>query len=533
MSWTDTDLTDALPVYVLSVEWFGRIYRFSTYPVDILDDGDPLPFDGGLDDPEFSQQASRDGVSAGGVSVPFEVVFPVDVAGEYAAGRPLQQATGELAMVFVQSDGTVMQTWDQRFKLASGYLEMPVFGFPDAPVGLASFSLEEPASDDGLRLLASDAVITETTWPTATDTMGATYPIVIGEPGKSFTSAGATITSPATPAYMVKDSGTDDILLVAGHEVAATTVTVFDKDGLSDTFTIVVTRDGLGRLVSTVNIHTGSIDKASDEYFCAWTGGGGILSPINGGALTRLGDVCVWALNQSSIGADIARWMASRPVLNTVKIAGYIDDQKLSPWDWLRDEILPLIPLEVQSSPDGVVPLVRQLDRRNVDTITRVDVGPDFAADGPMSTISERVDLVNNLTIRFADDIAEGKHRRTLTVQSVVNVDDPDTFASPHSLFSSSRYGERRDEITTSYIYDPASAGAVIQQQLRANCYPTVTRIYRAAPRWGWLEVGSALLLTDADIGLTDRLVEVIGRRWDGDAWVYNLAFDEDPLREK
>ena len=118
-------------------------------------------------------------------------------------------------------------------------------------------------------------------------------------------------------------------------------------------------------------------------------------------------------------------------------------------------------------------------------------------------------------------------------MQSVVNVDDPDTFASPHSLFSSSRYGERRDEITTSYIYDPASAGAVIQQQLRANCYPTVTRIYRAAPRWGWLEVGSALLLTDADIGLTDRLVEVIGRRWDGDAWVYNLAFDEDPLREK
>ncbi len=59
-----------------------------------------------------------------------------------------------------------------------------------------------------------------------------------------------------------------------------------------------------------------------------------------------------------------------------------------------------------------------------------------------------------------------------------------------------------------------------------------MTRIYRAAPRWGWLEIGTALLLTDTDIGLTDRLVEVIGRRWDGDAWLYNLAFDEDPLRE-
>ena len=78
--------------------------------------------------------------------------------------------------------------------------------------------------------------------------------------------------------------------------------------------------------------------------------------------------MCVWALNQSSIGADIARWMASRAVLNTVKIAGYIDDQKLSPWDWLRDEILPLIPLEVESGPEGTVPLVRQLDRRDTST---------------------------------------------------------------------------------------------------------------------------------------------------------------------
>ena len=532
MSWTQSDIRDALPVYVLSVTWFGRVYRFSTYPVDILDDGDPIPFDGGLDDPDFSEQADRNGVSAGGASTPFEVVFPVDVAAEYAAGRPLQQATGELAMVFVQMDGTVAQTWDQRFRLASGYLEMPVFGFPGEPVGLVTFSLEEPASDDGRRLVASDAVITETTWPLATNTLGAVYPIVIGQPGSSFDSAGTTITKPATPAYMVRDHSSEDILLVAGHEVAATTVTVFDKDGLSDTFTVTQERDGLGRLVSVVNIHSGSIDKSSDAYFCAWTHGGGILSPLTGAALTRLGDVCVWALNQSSIGADIARWMASRPVLNTVKIAGYIDDQKLSPWDWLRDEILPLIPLEVRSSPTGVIPLVRQLDRRAADVITRVDVGPDFSPDGPLTTISERVDLINNITIRFAYDLAEGQHRRTLTVQSTVDTGDPDTFASPHSLFSAERYGERRDEIETAYIYDPASAGSVLQQQLRAGCYPTVTRTYRAAPRWGWLEVGSGLLLTDSDIGMTDRIVEVIGRRWDGDAWLYNLAFDEDPLRE-
>lgn len=532
MSWTEADLQDALPVYVLSVRWFGRVYRFSTYPVVILDGTDPILFDGGLDDPEFSQQADRDGVSAGGASIPFEVIFPVDVASEYAAGRPLQQATGELAMVFVQLDGTVSQTWDQRFRLASGYLEMPVFGFPDGPVGLASFSLEEPASDDGRRLIPSDAVITETTWPLATTTLGAVYPTIIGEPGKSFDSAGNAITKPAAPAYMVRDSGSDDILLVAGHEVAASTVTIFDEDGLSDTFTITQERDGLGRLVSVVNIHSGSISKVSGKYYSAWTHGGAVLSPLTGAALSRLGDVCVWALNQSSIGADIGRWMASRPVLNTIKIAGYIDDQTLSPWDWLRDEILPLIPLEVQSSPTGVVPFVRQLDRRAADVITRVDVGPDFSADGPMTTISERIDLVNNISIRFAHDIAENQHRRTLTVQSVVNTSDPDSFASPHALFSVTRYGERRDEIETAYIYDPASAGSVLQQQLRANCYPTVTRVYRAAPRWGWLEVGSALLLTDADIGLTDRIVEVIGRRWDGDAWLYALAFDEDPLRE-
>ena len=537
MSWTEADLRDALPVYVLSIEWFGRVYRFSTYPLDILDDGEPLPFDGGLDDPEFSQQASRDGVSAGGSSIPFEVVFPVDVAAEYAAGRPLQQASGELAMVFVQSDGTVSQTWDQRYKLAAGYLEMPVFGYPDASAGLASFSLEEPASDDGNRLISSDAVITETTWPNATDDIGQVYPTIIGSPGKFFTAAGTAQSRPATPVYAVDYTGANATkLIVAGHEVVgAAAITIFDEDGASFNATPTSERDGLGRLVSTV-LTSGagaSFSRTSDKFYAAWpANSGGITDPLTGGLLTRLGDVCVFALSRSAIGADIARWQAVRPVLNTVKLAGYIDDPDLSPWDWLRDEVLPLMPLEVQSSPEGVIPIVRQLDRRTVDATTRVDAGPDFSPDGPMTTISERVDLVNHASIRFAEDIANSRYRRTLTVQATVDTSDPDTFASPHALFSASRYGERRSEITTRYVYDSASAGAILQQQLRANCYPTVTRIYRAAPRWGWLEIGAALLLTDADIGLTDRLVEVIGRRWDGDAWLYNLAFDEDPLRE-
>tara|TARA_Y100001963_G_scaffold159987_1_gene266729 strand:- start:704 stop:2323 length:1620 start_codon:yes stop_codon:yes gene_type:complete len=538
MNWNEQDLQNALPVYLLSITWSGRVYRFSTYPLDLIDaDGEPIEFVGELEDPEFSESADRGGLSSGGPSIPFDVVFPVDVAAEYAAGRPLNTATGELSMVFVRADGTINQTFENRYLLAAGYCEMPVYGYPTGPVGLASFTLEQPASDDASRLISSDAVITETTWPNATNDIGAVYPTVIGSPGTFYTSSGTAQTKPATPVYAVDYTGANaDKLLVAGHEViAAAVITIFDQDGASFTATPTSERDGLGRLVSTVSTSGagGSFDKTSRKFYAAWPdNSGGLRDPLTGGLLTRLGDVCVWALNRSSIGADIARWMAARPLLNTVKLAGYIDDQDLSPWDFLRDDVFPLLPLEVQASPRGVIPLPRNLDRRASDVKTLVEAGPDFSADGPMTTISERIDLINHISIRFARDIADNSSRRTLTAQAAADLTDPDTFASPHSLFSQARYGERRTEITTDYIYDPASAGAVLNQRLRADCYPTITRTYRAAPRWGWLTVGDAVKLTDSSISITDQIVEIIGRRWDGDGWLYAVAFDEHPLRD-
>ena len=355
---------------------------------------------------------------------------------------------------------------------------------------------------------------------------------LIGSPGTYINSAGTARTKPATPAYLVAT----DKLLVAGHEVqAGAAITLFDADGTTTTATPTFERDGLGRLVSVVDISgaPGAFDKTGSKFYAAWpTNSGGLIDPLRGGLLTRLGDVCVWALSRSSIGADIGRWMAARPLLNTVTLAGYLDDLDESPWDFLQDVVFPLIPLEVQQTPKGVVPLPRFLDRRPTDVVAIVDEGPDFSPDGPMETQTERGDLANTITLTFARDIEAGEHRRRLTVQATADTSDPDTFASLDSVISTSRYGRREKTVKTDWIYSSGSAGAVLSAQLRSAAYPSRTRTYRASPRWGWLSVGDAILLTSDTLSLTNRIVEITGRAWMGDSWRFVLAFDEYPARD-
>tara|TARA_R110000824_G_scaffold125125_1_gene284033 strand:- start:566 stop:2173 length:1608 start_codon:yes stop_codon:yes gene_type:complete len=532
--WTESDLRGAIPIYLLEILWAGRTHRFSTFPVHLTTDGgDSIPFLGELEDVDYSDSANRSGVSDSGPSISLDVVFPVDVAKEYADQHPLDEATGELSLVFVQPDGTINQTYENRFILSSGYVEMPGYAFPGADPGLASFTLEQPASDDGARIIPEAAVITKTTFPNAADTLGAVYPFVFGSPGTFVNSAGTANTKPATPAYLVST----DVLLIAGHEVVgAAAVTIFDADGNTTTATPTPARDGLARLVSTVDISgAGSpFDKTSSKFYVAWpSNSGGMIDPLIGGLLTRLGDLCVWALTQSTIGADIGKWRAAAPLLNGIKLAGFIDDPDLTPWSWLIDTVLRLIPLEVRQGPGGVFPLPRFLDRRISDVVAFVDAGADFTPAGQVQTISERIDLVNEVSLRWALDLAENTYRRRLTAQARVDSADPDTFSSPHAIFSQSRYGLRQKTITSSIVYDSGSAGAIIQQALRAGCYSTRTRTYLAAPRWGWLDIGHAIALTEADLSLTDRIVEIIGRQWTGNAWLFTVVFDEDPFREE
>ena len=88
-----------------------------------------------------------------------------------------------------------------------------------------------------------------------------------------------------------------------------------------------------------------SFEKTNRKFYAAWSvNSGGTTNPLTDGLLTRLGDMCVRTLSRQVISAGITCWQAARRVLNTVMLAGNIDNPDLSFCDRLRDEMLPLMP---------------------------------------------------------------------------------------------------------------------------------------------------------------------------------------------
>ena len=113
--------------WLLEVDLCGVVYRFSSIPVEVLnDDGSSFYFPGGLDaeELEYSEQLDRMSSVSSGQEVSLEVVFPIDMAREHRRGRLLTAATAELSIIAV-SGGEASQTREGRAVLVKGQLRQP------------------------------------------------------------------------------------------------------------------------------------------------------------------------------------------------------------------------------------------------------------------------------------------------------------------------------------------------------------------------------------------------------------------------
>lgn len=194
--------------------------------------------------------------------------------------------------------------------------------------------------------------------------IGRVYPFVFGEPGRSYTIDTASSTStdpyPATPAIPLRNQVVgQEAVLVAGHKVDATQLTLYGPNGrgglYSQVLPITTEQDAAGRTVSTVSLQTANRylpDPAADQpplvdgfdldgfggdwidedWYCAWTHG----EAFSG----RLGDVVALMLGTMGRRIDWTRAEELRPRLNTYQVDGYIDEQ-VKPREWLESALQP------------------------------------------------------------------------------------------------------------------------------------------------------------------------------------------------
>ena len=448
--WSRSQLTGQSVHYLLTMGWGGRTIRLAQSELDIASDDGDLHYDGGLGDMSVAQSLDLFSDSASMLSVPIEALLPLDAAAWVAAGHDLAAATAEL------SEWVEGTAYEARRVILRGHLSDPEYGDLDTPFRC---SIEENLFDDrssipeALAIVDQSTLLGSDTFLTATD-KGLAYPVIIGQPGRVSSEASGWVTG--SQAVWLSHRGAPSPfhqVCIAGHAVQAQYVyanTDGDTDGVL--FRVATTKDKLGRTITTIessnNATTGttpggfdyefgldsaemnanhtSFQPADTETVGVFIGWFDPENPSYGGALGAnglvrgAGDVLLFLADYSSIRFDRARIAAIAPRLNGYKIDAVIDAQT-SPWEWIRANLLPILPVSVATGPDGIYFAVWDYAATAGAAVATLDGDADPQIDFAERVKYDTTEIANQFSLDYALSVRTDNYQRNAKAGYVRN----------------------------------------------------------------------------------------------------------------
>lgn len=495
--------------WCLTVSWAGRTFRWASSPLTVeTASGETISFDDGLEPVDYEDSLQGLGV-ASLRSIPVEIHFPpeVDVAEWIALGHDLATATGEVS---IWSEGTV---WEERRVLLSGPVREPEYGSADEPV---SFSVEDAVASDRSSLPPRSQVVTETTWPNLSeDAEFLAYPTVWGRPGVLHDTNGTCAGSPAPCVHYSTGSGLAVKILVAGHKTFAGSCIVFNDSGNSYSFSIDTETDGVGQTVSTIDlsvVSTGTFPREGSTYFVSWYNGPALVNTI-GEAVETVGDLLVYLLDQSSITLDRPAWTSLDAQIGGLRIDGFVDET-VSTWEWITDNLLPLLPLSILPGPDGYYPVIWRLGADRSEAVATISPDDDVLIERQgRLTYSKLSEVVNSLTFKHSIDLQEGSPRRTMAMSPSPDLDEGE-LGSYYCELSEGRYGVREEEVDSDIVWRAETATYVLARMVERSALPSREVSYSLPSSYGWLRLGDVVLVSDEEVHLDREIALIVGLRW-------------------
>ena len=478
--------------WLLKLTWEGRVYRLAERPVDAPtgDAGAMEPYEAGLLIGDFGDAAEFWSDDSAPRSLPMSVVLP-DAVARISDGCDLQTATGKL---YQWADGG-----DERdlLLLLDGVVLEPEHEEEGQPI---AFTLEEEEVEAAGLIPPEDARYTAETWPGGTgdvDTYDERYPIIIGRPGVDG--------EEGSPSLTVSSAR----LLIAGHKVAASTVNIYDEEnGTSDTGVAVVHQaDNLGRVCATATSFTNIGSPAGtlvvgDAYWIGWPNDGGLTRR---GAEVRGGGQLLRAMLQlAEVRYDAGRLEAAVPALDLYAFDAPITvspEAQLRPLDWVRDHMLPYLPMSLRLGPDGLYPLVWRWWATEAEAEIDVD-GSRAWRDGPVR-YSDRSEIANEHILRFGRNARTERYTLRAGVTGDAETSDSDLVVSQWCQVSRLRYGHRPAEAQTSdSISDAATAARVLTWWARRYALPLRSARWVIDTRRQWLAPGMVVDVVDTAVAV-------------------------------
>ena len=530
--------------WLLDVTWAGRVFRFSSEPLEVSSADGALLYDGGLinevevelgyavldQEPEFP-------------SVSVELDFgALDVARKVLQGHPLRGAAAELSLYVI---GTV---YEDRWRVVRGRLNAPEIGQVGEPV---SASLEEVRQQDPTPSISPDATVTPTSWPDARDdAVGQAYPLPFGTPGTNDDTL--TAGSPALPVNVfaaITYAEVVDTLLICDGVCDASSVTILvpantytNSGGAETALTRAVTfntisqvQDGNGRTVSVVDISAPGMAGGAPEYlvfltsasfWAIWDSGGSLPSAADGSPIVTGGSLLEHAALLSSAEYDEPQIRTVAQRLNGIPVAGYLNDPGVTWTDFLADNLLPLIPYSLVWTPDGLQLLSWGLDAKAVDAVAAIEAGVASGVVRASGMVEVEHPAYRSASLKYARKADSGGFGRRTTYE-------PYAIAPSHGSAHADHVASSRDDAEdwssdTDILHTQQGAHYVLRNTLKLGASTVLETDYVATTEWLWLPLGSIVTLTDEELGY-DTLPSVLSRlvlRLDGPGLTFTTILD-------
>lgn len=548
--WTPTQLASTIR-WVLAVEYTGGTWYLSDEARSIDDGaGGTLVISDGLLDVGGTEE-SIDLWATDSPRRSCQVVFDlgVDVAELIEQGHDLAGCVAELAQL---ADG---DAWSNRRPFVRGRLVEPQYGASGEAV---QASIEQDVLSDETELRTVQVTARDFALAAITVT-GHAYqealsvsqgeevdaaiipPIILGTPGN-----GVLPGSIATRVRWFQDLGSGDYYyywIIASHAVDAATVTLKATDGTSTSFSVYQVTMSSGEtfsfIIDDVDVVGPLWMNTTESAVVIWDDGGGLVDE-NYGPLRYAGDYVAWLLHLTEQEVDHARVNAAREQLRAFQISTYFDET-VSIAEYIREVILDVLPISMMIGPKGVYPYVWRWQALPDDAVAEWDLTTevDIMRDG-LVTYEDADKITNTLQLRYG-----WRPRKDEYAYEMWAVGDPAArprglrFGGSVSLSTSYwsddvlatslvRYGVRSDALDSAIIHDDLTATQVLAWRSRRWALPSRVVTYDAAQRWGWIEPGDFIQVTDPELSWMKKLCLVQARAWASDGSVrYTLRVQE------
>ena len=549
--------------FLLDIEYLGKIYRFSTIPIDLEDPSEltTVRYNGQLEDPDINRATSFLGVDIESDSVSLQLVFSdLDWVKEWLSGRSLELESARIYGIPIFEGKTKFTTQD-RISLVVGKVSDPIYGDITKPKGWISFSIENNLNVEKVKLLEGSNEITRNRFPSpVTDVIYGKYsPFVLGKPGRIIQASSSRAIEfvdkyPTSPAYRVKftrvGSQEDIRFLIAHHSVKASIGRIYDPKGGSFRNPVLEDVDDEGNVYSYINYQiVGStpnvleyddfqqiaVDAAGNpvelwnEYYASWgEEDGGFYQDFLSGAMTGGGDICLYVLDRLGLEYDYGAWAGLLPILNRYEFSGFMNDYEVSAWEWLKENIISNLPIEVINGSNGITPKLNLYFYNQTPEVQyHITTNGQFEPITGIQPLDQPV--INHLTIKFCYSIAYDSFQSSIIVDPRITEEESLIVNDPVARLSYQRFGLREEVLELPFIWDLKTAFRIARDKIRVMGLGAKAIEISASPRFSYLEIGDVISLT-SDIGLDGHKCQVISKSWDDNRWRFVLHIEENPI---